>query len=291
MIPSAFEYHAPSSVSEAIALLKKYGDEAKVLSGGHSLLPLMKLRFATPEHIVDINGVKELAYLKEEGGVLKIGALAREVDLERSSTVMSKFPLIADAVKVIADPQVRNRATVAGNLAHGDPANDHPAVMLALGAELTLQGPKGSRTLPVDKFFLDTLTTALAPDELLTEIRIPLPPAKSGGAYFKIERKVGDFATAAVGVQVTLDGSGVCKSAGIGLTNAGRVPIKATAAEAYLKGKKLDEATLKEAGRLAAAASDPATDTRAPAAYKKAMVKELTIRALRKAAARAAGGK
>jgi len=291
MIPSAFEYHAPSSVSEAIALLQKYGDEAKVLSGGHSLLPLMKLRFATPEHIVDINGVKELAYLKEEGGVLKIGALAREVDLERSSTVMSKFPLIADAVKVIADPQVRNRATVAGNLAHGDPANDHPAVMLALGAELTLQGPKGSRTLPVDKFFLDTLTTALAPGELLTEIRIPLPPAKSGGAYIKIERKVGDFATAAVGVQVTLDGAGACKSAGIGLTNAGRVPIKATAAEAYLKGKKLDEATLKEAGRLAADASDPATDTRAPAAYKKAMVKELTIRALRKAAARAAGGK
>ena len=291
MIPSAFEYHAPSSVSEAIALLKKYGDEAKVLSGGHSLLPLMKLRFATPEHIVDINGVKELAYLKEEGGVLKIGALAREVDLERSSTVMSKFPLIADAVKVIADPQVRNRATVAGNLAHGDPANDHPAVMLALGAELTLQGPKGSRTLPVDKFFLDTLTTALAPGELLTEIRIPLPPAKSGGAYIKIERKVGDFATAAVGVQVTLDGAGACKSAGIGLTNAGRVPIKATAAEAYLKGRKLDEATLQEAGRLAAAASDPATDTRAPAAYKKAMVKELTIRALRKAAARAAGGK
>jgi len=169
MIPSAFEYHAPSSVSEAIALLQKYGDEAKVLSGGHSLLPLMKLRFATPEHIVDINGVKELAYLKEEGGVLKIGALAREVDLERSSTVMSKFPLIADAVKVIADPQVRNRATVAGNLAHGDPANDHPAVMLALGAELTLQGPKGSRTLPVDKFFLDTLTTkySLQPRTLL----------------------------------------------------------------------------------------------------------------------------
>jgi len=291
MIPSAFEYHAPSSVSEAIALLKQYGDEAKVLSGGHSLVPMMKLRFASPEHIVDINGVQELAYLKEEKGVLKIGALAREVDLERSSAVMSKFPLIADAVKVIADPQVRNRATVAGNLAHGDPANDHPAVMLALGAEVTLQGPKGSRTVPVSEFFLDTLTTALAPDELLTEIRIPLPPAKSGGAYLKIERKVGDFATIAVGVQVTLDGSGVCKAAGIGLTNAGRKPVKATAAESYLSGKKLDEATLKEAGRLAAEACDPASDTRAPAEYKKAMVKELTIRALRKAAERAAGGK
>lgn len=290
MIPSAFEYYAPGSVAEAVALLKTHGDEAKILSGGQSLIPLMKLRFASPAVIIDINGIPGLDYVKEEGGVLKIGALAREASLERSPVVQQKFPLIADVAKVIADPQVRNRATVAGNLAHGDPANDHPAVMLALGAEVELTGPGGSRTLPVSEFFVDLLETALTPEELLTEIRVPVPPAGSGGAYYKIERKVGDFATIAVGSQVTLDSGGRVTAAGIGLTNAATTPIKATDAEAYLVGKSLDDATLEEAGRLAMAMSDPSSDTRAPAAYKKAMVKELTIRTLKRAAERARGG-
>ena len=291
MIPANFEYHTPGSLSEAIELLKKHGDEAKVLSGGHSLVPLMKLRFATPEHIVDINGIPDLDYVKEEGGQLKIGALAREADLEFSDVVAAKFPLLHDTARLIADPQVRNRATVAGNLAHGDPANDHPATMMALGAEVVIEGSGGERTLPVSELFVDTLTTALAPDEIIKEVRVPVPPANSGGAYYKIERRVGDFATVAVAAQVTLDGSGNIASAGIGLTNVGPVPIKATAAEAALAGKAPDEAALAEAGRLAADASDPSSDTRAPAEYKRAMVRELTIRTLGKAVERAKGGK
>ena len=291
MIPSAFEYHAPTSLAEAVALLKTHGDEAKILSGGQSLIPLMKLRFAAPAVIIDINGIPDLDYVKEEDGVLKIGALAREASLEHSSIVQQKFPLIADAVKVIADPQVRNRATVAGNLAHGDPANDHPAVMLALGAEVELTGPGGNRTLPVSELFVGILETALTPEEVLTEIRVPVPPVGSGGAYYKIERKVGDFATIAVGSQVTLDGGGNVTAAGIGLSNAGAMPIKATDAEASLVGKALDDAAMEEAGRLAMEMSDPSSDSRAPAEYKKAMAKELTIRTLKRAAERARGGK
>jgi len=291
MIPQAFDYHAPRSLAEASALLAKLGEEAKIISGGQSLIPLMKLRFAAPSNLIDINGIPGLDYIKEEGGVLKVGALARQSQLQESAVVKSKFPLLVDALRVIADPQVRNQGTLAGNLAHGDPANDQPAVMLALGAELTLQGSKGQRVVAVKDFFKDTLTTALAHDEIVQEIRIPIPPAGSGGAYFKIERRVGDFATIAVGAQLTLDGSGNCKTVGIGLTNAGRIPIKATKAEAFLTGKAPNEANIKEAAKLAQGMSDPASDTRAPADYKKAMVRELTIRALNKAAARAKGGK
>ena len=290
MIPGKFDFHTPDSIGAAVNLLRQYGDEAKLLSGGHSLVPLMKLRFAQPEHIIDINGIAGLDYIKEEGGFLKIGALVRESALERSSLIQSKFPLIADAAQLIADPSVRNRATVAGNLAHGDPANDHPAVMLALGAQLVLTGGNGERVVPITEFFVDMLTTALASDELLTEVRVPMPAENSGGAYLKIERRVGDFAIVAVAAQVCLDSAGNCVSAGIGLTNAGPVPIKATAAEASLAGKALDDGNLAQAGRLASDASDPTSDTRAPAEYKKAMVTQLTIRALRRAAERAKGG-
>jgi carbon-monoxide dehydrogenase medium subunit len=291
MIPQSFDYHAPRSLDEAVALLAKFGDDAKVISGGQSLIPLMKLRFAAPANLVDINGIAGLNYVREEGGVLKIGALARQADMGDSPLVKSRFPLIADAVKVTADPHVRNRATIAGNLAHGDPANDQPAVMLALGAQVVARGRGGERTVPIEQFFKDTLTTALAADEIITEIRVPMPPARSGGAYLKIERRIGDFAMVGVGAQVTLDGAGNCERVGIGLTNVGRVPIKATRAEAALRGKAPNDANLKEAGRLAAEMSDPASDTRAPADYRKAMVQELTIRALKSAVERAKGGK
>ncbi|HUJ76274.1 MAG TPA: xanthine dehydrogenase family protein subunit M [bacterium] len=290
MIPQGFDYHAPTSLSAAVALLQQHGENAKILSGGHSLVPLMKLRFAQPGVIVDINGIPGLDYLKEEKGQLLIGALVRESDLEASPLIASKFPLLLDAARMIADPQVRNRATICGNLAHGDPANDHPAVMLALGAQVVLQG-RSERTLPVTQFFLDTLSTALKPDEVLREIRIPIPPARSGGCYLKLERRVGDFAIVAVGVQVTLDDAGKVKSAGIGLTNVAPVPVKATKAEQFLAGKEPSEANLAQAGQLAEQASSPASDTRAPAEYKRAMVKELTIRALRRAVVRAKGGK
>jgi carbon-monoxide dehydrogenase medium subunit len=287
MIPPPFEYHRAKTIPEAVALLKQYGDDAKILSGGQSLIPMMKLRIARPARLIDINQVPGLAYIKEEGGFLKIGGLTREADLESSDVIRAKYPIIHDTAGVIADPQVRNLATVGGNLAHGDPANDHPATMLALGAQVVATGPQGERTIAIEDFFLSIFTTALKHEEILTEIRIPSPPPRSGGAYFKLERKVGDFATAAVAAQVTLDASGTCQKAGIGLTNVGPKPIKAKKAEDFLRGKKLDAATIAQAAKLAADGSQPSSDLRGPAEYKKGLIQELTKRALTRAAERA----
>jgi carbon-monoxide dehydrogenase medium subunit len=288
MIPPSFDYHAPKTLPEALGLLGQFGEEAKVLSGGQSLLPLLKLRFAQPGHLIDIGRIPGLDYIKEEGGFLKIGALVREAALESSQLVRSKYAILVDTASVIADPLVRNLATVCGNLAHGDPANDHPATMLALGAEVVLTGAKGSRTVPVAQFFTGLFTTALTPTEVLSEIRIPVPPAGSGGAYLKLERKVGDFATAGAAAFLVLKG-GAIERAGIGLTNVGPTPVKATGAEKYLAGKKPDEAVFAEAGRLAAAAANPSADRRGSVEYKKEMARVLTVRALRKAVQRAEG--
>src|SRR5215831_6503488 len=208
MIPPSFEYLRPTTIPEAIAFLQQYGDDAKILSGGQSLIPMMKLRLARPAYLIDINRIPGLSYIKEEDGHLKIGGLTREAEVESSPLIRSKFPIILDTAKVIADPQVRNLATVAGNLAHGDPANDHPATMLALSAQVVATGPRGERIIPIEEFFLSLFTTALQQDEIVTEIRIPIPPSRSGGAYFKLERKVGDFATAAVAAQLTVDDKG-----------------------------------------------------------------------------------
>ena len=293
MIPASFEYHAPTSLPEAIGLLGKLGqagEEAKILSGGQSLLPLLKLRFARPGHLIDINRIPGLDYLKEEGGVLRIGALVREAALESSPLVRAKYPILIDTAKVIADPIVRNQATVCGNLAHGDPANDHPATMLAIGAEVVATGPKGARTIPLKQFFTAVFTTALEADEVLTEIRIPAPPPGSGGAYVKLERKVGDFATAGAAAFLVI-GGGVIEAAGVGLTNLGPTPIKATDAEQFLKGKKPDAATFAEAAKRAAAATAPNPDRRGTVEYKQNMARVLTQRALTRAAQRAAGGK
>jgi aerobic carbon-monoxide dehydrogenase medium subunit len=287
MIPAAFEYHAPSTIDEATALLTKLGEDAKVLSGGQSLIPLMKLRLANPAHLIDINAIPGLSGIREADGFLRIGALTRESDLEESEIVRTRYPLLHDTSKVIADPIVRNLATVGGNLAHGDPANDHPATMLALGAEIVAVGPKGERRMPIATFFTGPFETGLKPDEILVEIRVPVPPARSGGAYLKLERKVGDFATAAVAVQVTLGANGACEQAGIGLTNVGLTPIKATKAEASLKGKALDESAIKQASELAAQAAEPSADLRGSVEYKKDLVRVLTARALRKAVERA----
>jgi aerobic carbon-monoxide dehydrogenase medium subunit len=287
MIPPAFEYLRPSTIPEAVAMLQQHGDDAKILSGGQSLIPMMKLRIARPAILIDINRVSGLAYIKEEDGYLKIGGLTREADLENSSLIASKFPIIHDTAHVIADPQVRNLATLAGNLAHGDPANDHPATMLSLGAKIVATGPRGERVISVEDFFVTLFTTALEPNEIVTEIRIPLPPPHSGGAYFKLERKVGDFATAAVAAQVTLDGGGVCQQVGIGLTNVGPTPVKARKAETFLRGKKLDDANIRQAAQRASEEAQPSSDLRGPAEYKKGLVKELTVRALSRAAERA----
>jgi aerobic carbon-monoxide dehydrogenase medium subunit len=291
MIPPSFDYHAPKTIGEAVELLGRFGEEAKVLSGGQSLLPMLKLRLAQPGHLIDIGRIPGLEYVEEKDGVLAIGGRTRESALERSEVVRARYPLLADTAAVIADPIVRNLATVGGNLAHGDPANDHPAAMMALGARVVATGPKGQREIAVEDLFTGLFTTALAPDEILTEIRVPKPAPRSGGAYEKLERKVGDFATAAAAVQLTLSAKGEVERVGIALTNAGPTPVKAKEAERFLVGKKLDDAAVAEAARLAARAANPTADRRGTVEYKREMARVLAARALRRAAGRAAGGR
>jgi carbon-monoxide dehydrogenase medium subunit len=288
MIPPNFDYAAPASVEEAVSLLSANPD-AKLLAGGHSLIPLLRFRLAAPALLIDLKRLSHLDYIKEEGGWLKIGAMTREVELDRSDLVRSRYPLLHDTTRMVADPIVRNLATLGGNLAHADPANDHPATMLAYEAQVVALGPGGERVIPCAEFFVDLFTTALAHDEILTEIRIPAPAAGSGGAYEKMERKVGDFATAAVAAQLTLAGA-VIASAGLGLTNVGPVPIKATAAEAALVGKAPDDDALRAAAALAADAAQPSADPRGSVEYKRSLVKTLALRALRTAVRRAQGG-
>jgi carbon-monoxide dehydrogenase medium subunit len=287
MIPAAFEYLRPKTIPEAIGFLQQYGDDAKILSGGQSLIPMMKFRLARPAFLIDINRISGLSYIREEGGYLKIGGLTREAELENSALILAKYPILADTSRVIADPQIRNLATLAGNLAHGDPANDHPATMLALRAEIVAMGPGGEKVFPVDSFFVTLFTTQLEHDQIVTEIRIPVPPERSGGAYFKLERKVGDFATAAAAAQLTIDGGGICRNVGIGLTNVGATPIRAARAEEFLRGKTLDEANIMRAAQLAADEAQPSSDLRGPEEYKRGLVKELTRRALTRAYERA----
>ncbi len=289
MIPASFEYFSPKTLSEAIALLQKHGSDAKILAGGQSLIPLMKLRLASPSRLIDLNRISELSYIRESDGFLTIGALTRESDLDSSELIRKKYPILADTAAVIGDPLVRNMATVGGNLAHADPANDHPATMLALGAEIVAAGPKGTRRIPLTEFFAGLFTTALRPDEILTEIRIPIPAPRSGGAYLKVERKVGDFAAAAVAVQITLSSGNTCQRVGIGLTNVGETPIKATRAEQILQGKAIDDKNIQEAARVAAEEAKPTEDLRGSVDYKRSLIRVLTARALRKAMARAKG--
>jgi len=288
MIPAPFDYHRPGTLQEAIGLLSRYGAEAKVLAGGMSLLPAMKLRLASFGHLVDIGRIPGLEYIKEEGGVVRIGAGTRQCVLEASEIVNSRFGALADALPLIADPLVRNRGTLGGNLANGDPANDQPAIAIALGAELVAHGPQGERTIAANRFYEALFTTALAPDEILTELRIPAPPPRSGGAYLKVERKVGDFAAAAVAVQITLDGN-KCNRVGIGLTNVGQTPIRAVKAEKSLQGRVVDDKSIEEAARIAATEAEPTDDLRGSVDYKRSLVRVLTARALRQAVSRAKG--
>jgi carbon-monoxide dehydrogenase medium subunit len=290
LIPGSFDYVAARSVPEAIALLQQYGDEAKILAGGHSLIPILRYRLASPSILIDINRIDDLEYMQETDGTLHIGTLTREATLDSSPLIRKRYPILHDTAVGVADPVVRNWATVGGNIAHADPANDHPATMLALGASFVVEGPDGRRIIPVTEFFTDApFETTLRPNEVLTEIRIPVPTARSGGAYCKLERKVGDYAIAGVATCISLDADGLVAQAGIGLTNVGPYPIKARDAEQALLGKPLDEVSMQQAAELAAAASQPASDTRGPAEYKRAMVHTLCVRALRKSLARATG--
>ncbi|HEY3992261.1 MAG TPA: xanthine dehydrogenase family protein subunit M [Ktedonobacteraceae bacterium] len=287
MIPDSFDYVVATSLPEAITLLKQHGDEAKILAGGHSLIPLLRFRLASPSILIDINRISELEYLQETDGILHIGALTREAELDASPLIRARYPILLDTSSALADPSVRNWATVGGNLAHGDPANDHPATMLAVGARVVAMGPEGSRVIPIEAFFTDSpFETTLHANEILTEIRIPAPTEHSGGAYVKLERKVGDYAIVGVAAYVTLDVDGLITTAGIGLTNVGPHPIKAHSAEQFLIGKRLEEATISQAAALAATDAQPTGDIRGPVEYKQAMVRTLCVRALQKASDR-----
>ncbi|MFI5271638.1 MAG: FAD binding domain-containing protein [Ktedonobacterales bacterium] len=291
MIPPPFEYLAPQTLSDVLTLVRERGPEAKLLAGGQSLIPLMKFRLASPAYLVDLQYVPGLSMLEERDGALVIGAMVRESAIEQSLLVRRRYPGLYEASAVIADPLVRNFATVGGNLAHADPANDHPAMMLALRADVIAEGPNGRRRIPIDEFLVDTFETSLAPDEVLVEIRVPTPQPHSGSAYLKFERKVGDYAIAAVAAQVAVDDANVCTHAGIGLTNVGPKAIRAVAAETFLAGKHMDDdAVIRGAAGLAAEAAEPSADLRGPAAYKTQMVRTLATRALRTAARRAMEG-
>ena len=288
MIPPQFDYHAPGTLDEALGLLGSL-DDPKVMSGGQSLLPMLKLRLASPANIIDIGRIPGLDSIEERDGFLRIGALVTEAQLESSPAVAERYPILLDTARVIADPLVRNRATLCGNIAHGDPANDHPATMLALGAQVVATGPDGERTIDINEFFFGLFMTALGEGEILTELRIPTPPAHSGGAYVKLERKVGDYAVAGSAVQLSLNEDGTVASAGIGLTNLGIAPIRATAAEDALTGQAPGDDTIAAAAKAAAGVTDPVADRRGSVEYKKNMARVLTTRAIRKALARAGG--
>lgn len=289
MIPPVFDYHCPKTLEEAVALLSRYGDTAKVMSGGQSLLPLLKIRLASADHLIDISRIANLSYLREANGRLEIGACTPEAALEQSELIRSRYPILHDTTRVIADPLVRNRATVGGNLAHGDPANDHPATMLALRAEVVAVGPGGERVIPAAQFFRGLFSTALAPDEILTEIRVPLPKGKTAGAYVKLERKVGDYAIAGAAAQVTLAAGGAIEQVGLGLTNVAPVPLQASAAEQFLTGKAPSDDVIAQAAKVAAEAAEPTDDRRGSREYKREMARVQTARALKLAVQRAGG--
>ena len=285
MIPPAFDYHSPKSVGEAIALLGSLGSDAKLLAGGHSLLPMMKLRFAQPAHLIDINRIPELRGIREEGGEIVIGAMTVERELIDSKLLQQKLPLLSEAPRLIADPQVRNRGTIGGDIAHGDPGNDHPAIAIALDATLVLQGPKGRRNVKADGFFHGTYMTDLAEDEILCEIRIAPFAAGTGWAYEKLKRKTGDWATAGAAVVMRVSG-GKVSAVRIALTNVAPTAIRASAAEAALLGQPLSDASVDAAVAAAMAAADPAEDLRGDVEYKTAMTGQMVRRAIRAAAAR-----
>ena len=288
MIAQSFQYESPGTLAEAIALLNEHGDEAKVLSGGHSLIPMLKLRFATPAILIDINKIPGLSDIKEDvDGTINIGALVRESQLEFSDLLAKHFPIFKDVTKLIADPQVRNMGTLGGNLAHGDAANDHPAVMIALRASVVITGAEGERVVPIDEFFYGFYMTAVQQGEILTEIRLPIPSQKTGNAYHKLERKVGDYATAGVAVQITLDDAGVVTAAGIGLTNVNPVPLRASRSEEALIGKPLTDETIALAAQYSSEDCSPSSDLRGSEEYKRHVTGVLVKRMINKAAERA----
>jgi carbon-monoxide dehydrogenase medium subunit len=282
MIPREFDYHAPQTLPEALGLLTRFGEDAKLLAGGHSLLPMMKMRFAQPGHLIDLGRISELRGIREDAGKLRIGAMTTHNELIWSKLLEQKCPLLTEATRLIADPQVRYRGTIGGDISHGDPGNDHPALMLVLGASFVLRSSTAERVVSADGFFVGTYATLMQADEIMTEIRIPVPAPQMGYCYAKLKRKVGDFATAAAAVTLSMQGAKV-QGVAIALTNVGATVLRARAAEDALCGKVLDDAAIAEAARLAMSICEPVADQRGDAEYKTAMAGEMTRRALRTA--------
>ncbi len=288
MIPATFEYVRARSVREAISLLQQHGGRAKLLAGGHSLLPLMKLRLSQPEMLIDLGPVDELRGIREEGGSLVIGALTNHDEVANSPLVRERVPLLAECASQIGDVQVRNRGTIGGNLAHADPAADYPAAVLALEAQMECEGPAGSRTVPASQWFVDLLTTALGPDEVLCRVRVPVQTKGQGWSYIKLPHPASGYSLLGVACLVTVDG-GVCRDARVAVTGAGPKAVRLTKVEQALVGKRLEEAAVAEAARLASDGLEATDDLYASAEYKRHLAVVYTKRALLRAAERAAG--
>jgi carbon-monoxide dehydrogenase medium subunit len=286
-VPAAFDYHPAKTVDEAISLLQQYGDDAKILAGGHSLIPSLKLRLSQPEHLIDIGKIAELSYIREENGVVAVGAMTTYATLAKSELLQKHFALLSDAAKVIGDQQVRNRGTLGGSIAHSDPAGDMPAIILALKAEIVAQAPTGQRTISADDFFVDTFETALKSGELLTEIRFTIPPANTGTAYMKLENKASHYAVTGCAAIITLGNDGNCSAASVTITGAGTKTTRANAVEAALVGKKIDEATATEAASHAAEGLTLIEDIHGSKNYRSQMTSVMARRAILKATERA----
>jgi aerobic carbon-monoxide dehydrogenase medium subunit len=288
MYPAAFEYHAPASVSEALGLLGKLPD-AKILAGGHSLVPMMKLRLAQPKHLIDLRKVNGLSYIREDGGAIAIGAMTTHWQVESSTLLKSKIPIVPETAAVIGDPAVRNKGTIGGSLAHADPAADMPATAIALGAEFVCEGPKGRRTVKVDDWFQGLMATALGEDEILVEIRLPVWGGKTGGCYMKFPHPASRFAVAGVAAVVTLDAKGACSKVGVGVTGAGLKAVRAKGVEAGVSGKNPDKATIEAAAQKAADGVDVQADLQGSEEYKAHLCRVFARRALEAAVKRAQG--
>ena len=288
MIPGAFDYHRPASIDEAVALLVEHGDEGRLLAGGHSLIPMMKLRLANPSHLIDLRGIAGLAGIEEAEGAIRIGAMTTQAEVIASELLAAKIPILRETALQIADPQVRYCGTIGGNVANGDPGNDMPAVMMALGAAFLVKGASGERTIAARDYYRSAFTTALADNEVLHAIRIPLPAAGHGFAYGKMKRKVGDYATAAAAVVLVMD-AGRCGEASIALTNLADVPLLAEAAGQALVGTPVDDAAIDKAAQAAVAITDPASDLRGPADFRRHVAGVMLRRAIGQARERAGG--
>jgi carbon-monoxide dehydrogenase medium subunit/2-furoyl-CoA dehydrogenase FAD binding subunit len=291
MKPNAFEYFAPNTVKEAVGLLEKYEDEAKILAGGQSLVPIMNFRLGRPEALVDINGIKDLDYIKEEGETLFIGALTRERDLELSALVKEKCPILAEAVSFIGHVPIRNRGTVGGSLVHADPSSELPTVICCLDGEMKVVGPSGERVLEPEEFFLTYLTTSLEPSEILLEVRIPTLPQNTAWSFVELSRRSGDFAIVGVATLLFMEDGGVCKEARIALGGVAPTPVRAEEAEELLSGQVITDELIKEAGEEAAEATETEPDYHASAEYRKDMARVFVQRGLREALSRVKGGK